>query len=227
MARSGLGRLLTLLLVILTANLPILGNAQGALLQATGDVRVNGNTVEKSAAVLKGDVLETGANSVASLTATGTSILLLAQSSVVYEGELLEVFCGTAIISTSGGMGARAGNLTAVPTSASAKFDVVHSVDGIGVAAREGSLEVNDGERQVTLRPGESMTGKGGCLAGSAMKAQTTTAAPPQVEANVPQNRLSGKAIAGITIAAAVATILIGLCVAEAGLCEEESPVAP
>lgn len=205
---------LSLFLAVMLATLPVWADAQAALLRAQGNVLHNGSAVERTAAVFEGDRLETGAEGSLALTAAGSTVLVPAGSSVVYGSQGIEVLCGSAIVRTSAGMSARAGNLAIVPATPEARFQVAESPDSLRILAVEGDLSVSDGQRAQLLRQGEMMEAAGGCFSGSMTQASARSAVP--ASAPVPAPASSSASSAFISQGATVALILVGVAAATA-----------
>src|SRR5437773_10275799 len=72
-----------------------------AMLYSHGTALLNGNTIARSSAVFSGDLIQTNRDSVANINATGSSVLVLNESLVQYEGSTLKLEHGGVVISSS------------------------------------------------------------------------------------------------------------------------------
>ncbi|HEY6939282.1 MAG TPA: hypothetical protein VI424_19125 [Terriglobales bacterium] len=118
-----------------------------------------GNSELRSAALFVGDTVSTRPDSVASINADGSMILVLADSSVQFEGNSLNMSRGGVVVTTTQAMAVRAGKLTIAPLAQrSAKFEVSDSDGLVQIAAREGALEIKDGASTTILQEGQETT---------------------------------------------------------------------
>jgi ferric-dicitrate binding protein FerR (iron transport regulator) len=96
---------------------------------------------------------------VANINATGSSVLVLNESMIQYEGSALKLEHGGVTISTSKSLATRAGGITVSPSSAAWTEFEVRDVDGrVQIAARKGDLTITDGGGTTTLAQGEQTT---------------------------------------------------------------------
>jgi hypothetical protein len=132
----------------------------GAMLYAHGPTSLNGSNVPKSTAIFAGDLVQTNADSVANITASGSIVRILSDSLVQFEGTAVKLERGGVAVSTSKAMGAKAGRVTVSPaaTSGWTEFEV-KDVDGtVQIAARKGDLTINDDSGTSTLPQGQQTT---------------------------------------------------------------------
>lgn len=130
-----------------------------AMLHAKGTAWVNGSTVPNSSAIFPGDLVQTQANSVVNINSSGSSVTVLSDSVVKYEGNAVSVEHGRVTVATSKGMATRLGDVTVAPVSNTwTEFDVT-DVDGrVQVVARKGDVSINDGGQSNTLPEGQQAT---------------------------------------------------------------------
>ena len=128
----------------------------GAMLYANGDVRINGQPAGVSTSILAGDRIDVTGSSASSINRSGSSIVVRANSSIQYDPSSIQVYQGSARISTSKGMVAKVGDVVVTPQDSSAKFDVTREGDKVLVASREGVVTVRDGGHTLTVQPGAS-----------------------------------------------------------------------
>ena len=131
-----------------------------AMLYAKGPAWINGSTVPRSSAIFPGDLVQTKPDSMANINATGSSVMVLSDSLVKFEGDAVSIEHGSVSVATSKGMMTRAGEVTVAPaTSAWTEFEVT-DVDGtVQIVARKGDVSVSDASgASSTLPQGEETT---------------------------------------------------------------------
>lgn len=137
----------------------IAADSGAAMVYASGTAYVNGSTVPNSTAVFPGDLLQTRAESVANITASGSSVAVLSNSLVKFEGDLVSINHGGVAVSTSNAMAARAGQVTVTPVSkAKTDFQVTETGGKVQIVAHSGGLSINDPSGTTTLSPGQQTT---------------------------------------------------------------------
>jgi hypothetical protein len=131
----------------------------GAMLYSHGTALLNGNTIVRSSAIFSGDLVQTSADSVANINATGSSVLVLNESLVEYEGSTLKLEHGGVTVSTSKLLATRAGDVVVTPISNVWTEFEVRDVDGrVQIAARKGDLTIKDDSGTTTLAQGQQAT---------------------------------------------------------------------
>jgi len=130
-----------------------------AMLYTHGAAWLNGAHVPASSAIFTGDLLQTRSDSGANITAPGSSITVLGDSLIQFEGSSLKVEHGGVAVATSKGIATTAGDVHVAPLSnAWTEFDVT-DVDGmVRIAARKGDLSITDDTGTVTLAQGQETT---------------------------------------------------------------------
>ncbi|MGB9198346.1 MAG: hypothetical protein WCB53_15600 [Terriglobales bacterium] len=130
-----------------------------AMLYTAGPAWLNGTQVPKSAAVFSGDLLQTRSDSSASIQANGSSVMVLADSLVKFEGPAVEIEHGGVRVTTSKALAAHAGDVTITPAGNSwTEFQVV-DVDGrVQIAANKGDVTVQDDQGTTTVAQGQQTT---------------------------------------------------------------------
>lgn len=149
---------LSVSLVLLLAAATLAAQTSGAMLSAQGNVKVNGQYVEDSTSLFTGDEIDVPAASVVSINGSGSSVVVSPNSSVQYNESAIEIMQGTARVSTTKGMLARAGQVIVVPKTGMAKFDVVEAGGQVIVTSHEGALTVKDGNRTIAVASGGNAT---------------------------------------------------------------------
>ncbi len=98
---------LSIVLAMLLPGQLLAADSASAMLYANGAAWVNGSTVPKSAAVFVGDLVQTRPDSTAHLSASGSSVMVLADSLVKFEGPAVEIEHGAVRVSTAQGPSSR------------------------------------------------------------------------------------------------------------------------
>lgn len=132
-------------------------DTNSAMLYTNGSAWVNGTHVPRpSSAIFAGDILQTRSDSEANIDFSGSSIAVMADSLVKFEGTSLNLEHGGLTVSTSKGISTTAGDVKVSPAkSAWTEFKVV-DVDGtVRISARKGDLTINDGKTTTTLAEGQ------------------------------------------------------------------------
>ena len=152
-------KMLSCMMVIILPAPLLAADLPGAMLYSHGTALLNGNTIARSSAIFSGDLVQTGADSVANINATGSSVLVLNDSLVQYEGSALKLEHGAVTISTSKLLATRADAVTVAPAAGVwTEFDV-RDVDGrVEIVARKGNLTISDDTGTSTLAEGQQTT---------------------------------------------------------------------
>jgi hypothetical protein len=146
------------LLLIVPASL-FAADTGAAMLYADGAAWLNGAHVPKSSAIFAGDLVQTRSDSAANIHAPGSSITVLGDSLVEFEGTSLKVEHGGVSVSTSKGVFTTAGDVRVAPVSnAWTEFNVTDTDGIVRIAARKGDVIVTDDNGAVTLAQGQETT---------------------------------------------------------------------
>jgi len=130
-----------------------------AMVYTHGAAWLNGAHVPTSSAIFSGDMLQTRSDSAANINAPGSSITVLGDSLVQFEGASLKVEHGGVSVSTSKGVATTAGDVRVSPVSNTWTEFNVTDVDGtVRIAARRGDLTITDDDGTVTLAQGQETT---------------------------------------------------------------------
>jgi hypothetical protein len=147
-----------MMIVILPAAL-FAADQPAAMLYSHGTAVLNGNTIARSSAIFSGDLVQTNADSVANINATGSSVLVLNGSLVQYEGSTIKLEHGGVAISTSKMLATHAGDVKVSPIATEWTEFEVRDVDGkVQIAARKGDLTISDSTGTTTLAQGQATT---------------------------------------------------------------------
>jgi len=148
-----------LLAIVFPAQMMLAGETPSAMLYANGAAWLNGSDVPKSAAVFSGDLLQTRADSTANIQSNGSSVMVLTDSLVKFEGSAVDLEHGTVRVTTSRGLATRAGDVTVKPAAESWTEFQVTDVDGrVLIAANKGDLTVQDDKGTTTVSQGQQTT---------------------------------------------------------------------
>ncbi len=150
---------LSIVLAMLLPGQLLAADSASAMLYANGTAWVNGNTVPKSAAVFAGDMVQTRPDSTAHLSASGSSVMVLADSLVKFQGPAVEIEHGAVRVSTAQGLATRAGEVTVKPAGSSWTEFQVTDVDGqVQIVATKGDLTIQDQQGTTTIQEGQQTT---------------------------------------------------------------------
>jgi len=160
MGKPAFRKMVSCVLLILFPGAMWAADSNAAMLYTNGAAWVNGAHVPRSASsIFSGDLLQTRSDSVANINQPGSSITVMSDSLVKYEGMSVDIEHGGVTVSTSRGVATTAGDVKVTPASYSwTEFNVV-DVDGtVRISARKGDLTVTDGKDVVTLAQGQETT---------------------------------------------------------------------
>jgi hypothetical protein len=137
----------------------VASDAEAAMIYPHGAAWINGVHVPASSAIFTGDLLQTRSDSGADINAAGSSITVLGDSLVKFEGSSLRVEHGGVDVATSKGVSTVAGDVRVAPASNSWTEFNLTDVDGtVRISARKGDLTVTDETGTVTLAQGQQTT---------------------------------------------------------------------
>jgi hypothetical protein len=130
-----------------------------AMLYGKGPVWLNGKPLPRSSAVFPGDLIQTQPESLATLDASGSGVIVFQDSMVRFQGNTVSLEHGSVSVATSKGMVALAKNITVTPASqAWTEFEVADSNGTVQVVATKGSVNVNCGKTTANLSEGQQTT---------------------------------------------------------------------
>lgn len=122
--------------------------ASSAIAIAVGDVSLNGTTIVRSSAVLKGDRITTGHDAAAILHANGVSLQLGPDSEIRYRGRKLDLLSGSAQVR---GMEEVAAGPFLVSPELGAHFQVQRMETRLRISLITGAIRVTRGKETATL----------------------------------------------------------------------------
>jgi hypothetical protein len=139
------------LLCIVPASL-FAADSGAAMLYANGAAWLNGSHVPSSSAIFAGDLVQTRSDSAANIHEPGSSITVLGDSLVQFEGASLKVEHGGVSVATSKSVATLAGDVRVAPVSnAWTEFSVTDTDGTVRIAARKGDLNVTDANGALTV----------------------------------------------------------------------------
>src|ERR1019366_4908984 len=159
MGMSAFRKMVSCVLVLIVPASLFAADSGAAMLYANGAAWLNGSHVPNSSAIFVGDLVQTRSDSAANIHAPGSSITVLGDSLVQFEGTSLKVEHGSVDVATSKGVATTAGDVRVAPASnAWTEFNVT-DVDGtVKIAANKGDLLVTDDNGTVPLPQGQQTT---------------------------------------------------------------------
>jgi len=159
MMRPSYLKILSCLMVMIFPAALFAADQPAAMLYSHGTALLNGNSIARSSAIFSGDLVQTNPDSVANINATGSSVLVLNDSLIQYQGGTVKLEHGGITISTSKSLATRAGDVTVSPTASVWTEFEVRDVDGrVQIAARKGDLTLTDDTGTTTLPQGQQTT---------------------------------------------------------------------
>ena len=152
-------KILSFMMVVIFPAALFAADQPAAMLYSHGTAWLNGNTIARSSAVFSGDLIQTNNDSVANINAIGSSVLVLNESLIQYEGSTLKLEHGGVAISTSKLLATRVGGVKVSPAATVWTEFEVRDVDGkVRIVARKGDLTINDDTGTTTLAQGQETT---------------------------------------------------------------------
>ena len=160
MGKSALRSMVSCVLLFLFPGSLFAADSNAAMLYTNGAAWVNGAHVPRaSSAIFSGDLLQTRSDSVANINQPGSTITILSDSLVQFQGASVDIQHGGVTVATSKGIAATAGDVKVAPASDSwTEFNVI-DVDGtVRIHASKGALTISDGKEVATLAQGQDTT---------------------------------------------------------------------
>jgi len=160
MGKSAYRRMVSCVLLFLFPSSILAADSNAAMLYTNGAAWVNGAHVPRaSSAIFSGDLLQTRTDSVANINQSGSSITVLSDSMVEFQGSSVQIEHGGVTVSTSKQVSAIAGDVKVKPAAASwTEFNVVDTDGTVRIAARKGDLTITDGKETFMLAQGQETT---------------------------------------------------------------------
>jgi len=153
-------RAVTIWTVLLSLPLTAFAVDPGAgILHTSGATWINGAAVPRTSAVFAGDLVQTHSGGLASINASGSNVMLFADSLLKYGAKDIELQHGSVAIITSNSLSTRVGEITVTPASKDhTEFRVTEQDGTVLIVAQHGDLNVNDGSQTSTVSQGQQTT---------------------------------------------------------------------
>jgi len=159
MGMAAFRKLVSCVLLLMLPGSLLAADPGAAMLYADGAAWLNGSSVPRSSAIFSGDLVQTRSDSAASIHAPGSSVTVLGDSLVQFEGASLKVEHGGVAVSTSKAMATTAGDVRVVPASNEwTEFNVTDTDGTVRIVARKGDLKITDDQGTTTLQQGQDTT---------------------------------------------------------------------
>jgi hypothetical protein len=168
----------SLLLIGLFASTSGFAQNPAAMVYASGNVTVNGTRVSDPTAVFPGAVIETGADSTATLRADRTTAVVAANSKITLNGAVIELLSGTVRVSTTNAARVQVAQITITPMSGSADYRATLNNCNALISAEQQQIALV-GERTTVLESGRSQM-VGACIAEAPQPSGVTVEPPPK-----------------------------------------------
>ena len=160
MGVSGLRNIACWMMIAVVPVSLLAADSSPAMLYARGTAWINGGAVPRTSAVFPGDLVQTRSDSVASINAAGSNVVVLADSLVKFEGPAVALEHGSLRVATSKGLSTHTGDITVAPASSGwTQFEVKQLPDdAVQIIAQKGDVTVSDGSGTSTLSQGQQTT---------------------------------------------------------------------
>ena len=152
-------KILSCLMVVILPVSMFAADQASAMVYSHGPALLNGNSIPRMSALFSGDLVQTNKDSVANINATGSSVLVLNDSLVQYEGNSVSLEHGGVSVSTSKSLATQVGAVIVSPAAGVLTEFEVRDVDGtVKIVARKGDLTIKDDAGTTTLAQGQETT---------------------------------------------------------------------
>src|SRR5580698_3997142 len=159
MSMAAFRKLVSCVLLLMVPASLFAADQPDAVLYSHGTAQLNGNNIRRSSAIFSGDLVQTNADSVANINVTGSTVLVLNDSLVQYEGGSVKLEHGGVSVSTSRLLATHAGAVSVSPVAGGWTEFEVRDVDGrVQIVARKGDLAISDATGTSTLPQGQQTT---------------------------------------------------------------------
>jgi len=160
MGRSALRGLVICVLIVLVPVGLFAADSNPAMLYTNGAAWINGAHVPRpSLAIFSGDLLQTRYDSLVNIRQQGSTVAVLGDSLIKFEGSSVEIDHGGVSVSTAKQLATTVGDIKVTPASeAWTEFTVVDVNGTVQILAKKGDLTLTDGRQTVTLAEGQQTT---------------------------------------------------------------------
>jgi len=152
-------KILSCVMIIIFPAALFAADQASAMVYSHGPALLNGNSIPRMSALFSGDLVQTNKESVANINATGSTVLVLNDSLVQYEGNSVSLEHGGVTVSTSKSLATQVGAVIVSPAAGVLTEFEVRDVDGtVKIVARKGDLIIKDDAGTTTLAQGQETT---------------------------------------------------------------------
>ena len=130
-----------------------------AMIEVRGTVWLNGSVLPRSSTIAPGDLVQTKPESVATITAPGSSVILGSDSLITFGDNSISLEHGSIDVATSKAMSAHVLEVSVTPVSTTwTEFEVTDVNGTVEVNARKGDVTLVCGNDSETLSEGQQAT---------------------------------------------------------------------
>src|ERR1022692_3782056 len=134
-------------IIVLLPISAIAAGLSGAMAHPYGAAWLNGTPVEHASAIFPGDLVQTNPGSVLKIDAAGSTVTVLSDSLVKFNGDSAAIERGSAKLKTAN-MSAHAGIVTVTPVSSTpTEFQVTRAAGTVQVVALKGDVQITNGSQ--------------------------------------------------------------------------------
>ena len=152
-------KILSCLMILIFPAALFAADQASAMVYSHGPALLNGNNIPRMSALFSGDLVQTNKDSVANINAMGSTVLVLNDSLVQYEGNSVSLEHGGVTVSTSKSLATQVGAVIVSPAAGVLTEFEVRDVDGtVKIVARKGDLTIKDDAGTTTLAQGQETT---------------------------------------------------------------------
>jgi hypothetical protein len=149
----------TLVVLMMVPVSLLAADTSAAMVYARGTAWVNGVSIPRSSAIFPGDLVQTKSDTVANINLQGSTVAVLPDSLVKFEGDAVQVEHGGVTVATSKSLATHVGDVTITPASGNWTEFQVADVDGtVKIIARKGDVTVSDDAGKTTVAAGQETT---------------------------------------------------------------------
>ena len=198
-------KILSIAMMLLTPAAMLMAETGNTTVYASGNVTLNGTEVARSATVTPGAKIETAGATATTVNQDGSKVTVNPYSAIRYETEAVSIDRGTAAISTTDGMSAKAAQITVAPRDKAATYEIARLNNQVLITSHSGVLMITEAGKTTELEAGSSSS-------------RTTEPTPAPAPAPAPQHnplfpgsQLTGHQVFAIAAVVAGAAVICGL----------------
>lgn len=160
MGRSAFRGLVSCVLIVLLPLGLFAADSNPAMLYTNGAAWINGSHVpHPSLAIFSGDLLQTRYDSLVDIKQPGSTVAVLGDSLIEFNGNSVEIDHGGVSVSTAKQLATTVGDIRVMPASETwTEFTVVDVNGTVKIIAKKGDLTLTDGTQTATLAEGQQTT---------------------------------------------------------------------